>query len=229
MGANDKNNGGYSIEDILEEVRRMRKEQTKKPGGVDRPKQSPNAQGSVSRDVSAAGKKELNNVSKPQTEDMLKKSGSAAGSKDKEIQNIHKLQKKLPQDKASEIESASKRPAEGMMNTSVPKAPKAIPQHREDSKSSEPSKANNVKKEAESPKTGIRRLDRFLISGGGHSWDGSASNNIAPHALTPDELMKSSQGEQRNYAGIDNGRRNDSIIRKAALDGLINSLSLIHI
>lgn len=41
LGANDKNNGGYSIEDILEEVRRMRKEQTKKPGGVDRPKQSP--------------------------------------------------------------------------------------------------------------------------------------------------------------------------------------------
>ncbi len=223
LGANDKNNGGYSIEDILEEVRRMRKEQTKKPGGVDRPKQSPNAQGSVSRDVSAAGKKELNNVSKPQTEDMLKKSGSAAGSKDKEIQNIHKLQKKLPQDKASEIESASKRPADGMMNTSAPKAPKTVPPHREDSKSSEPPKADNVKKETEPPKTGIRRLDRFLISGGGHSWDGSASNNIAPHALTPDELMKSSQGEQRNYAGIDNGRRNDSIIRKAALDGLINS------
>ena len=227
MGANDKNNGGYSIEDILEEVRRMRKDQTKRASGADKLQQGSAGDAHALHNESKYEKSDLNGAPKPDLSGSSAPKPEISNPKIKREQsninnNVGKQQPSVRRDRADDNSFTANCSVPGK-DASEPQKSKLSPPNSDTSKSSEASRHDGIKKDTEPPKTGIRRLDRFLISGGGHSWDGSASNNIAPHALTPDELMKSSPREQSDHNRIDNNRRNDRIIRKAALEGLINS------
>lgn len=216
LSANDKNNGGgYSIEDILEEVRRMRKDQTRRPDNADRLKRNSADHGPALHDTGNINKMPAKDMPQDAGTKLNKPSDSNIGNTHN---NVHKSQTDIQRGKSiPEHKSISNRlDKESKLQTSNPL-------DSETSKNSISNKNGKSSEANEPPKTGIRRLDRFLISGGSRSWDGNASNNIAPHALTPDELMKSVQRGQGENSDKDKIRRNDNIIRRAALDGLIDN------
>ena len=83
LSANDKNNGGgYSIEDILEEVRRMRKDQTKRPDNADRLKRNSADHGPALHDTG--------NINKMPAKDMPQDAGTKLNKpSDSNIGNTH--------------------------------------------------------------------------------------------------------------------------------------------
>ena len=222
LGANDKNNGGgYSIEDILEEVRRMRKDQGSRPKGGDKPNSGTSPQSSATDNAgtgSNAGSGAGGTTGR-QPGDTAKNYGNTSGARNGSGGSIHKSDESAAQDR----QSADKRPLKPQEKSdfSLPQPTGAENAHQRDTEVTRPPKTDKGQTDGP-PKTGIRRLDRFLVSGGSHTWDSNASSGIAPHALTPDELMKSLQQEQggRRHIGGDDDSR---IMRRTALEGLINS------
>lgn len=223
LGANDKNNGGgYSIEDILEEVRRMRKDQGSRPKGGDKPNSGTSPQSSATDNAgtgSNAGSGAGGTTGR-QPGDTAKNFGNTPGAQHGSGSSIHKSDESAAQGRQPADNRPSK-PHEEKSDFSAPQPTSSENVPQRETKAPRPPKTDKGHTD-DPPKTGIRRLDRFLVSGGSHTWDSNASSGIAPHALTPDELMKSLQQEQgggRHISGDDDSR----IMRRTALEGLINS------
>ncbi len=226
MSPNDRNTNGYSIEDILEEARRIRRqsgdtlssgtqEDKAVPKGCSEPKGRQEAPDEWKRPAKRNTEAHKQPSDKPTSADKFAAEGdlgkkAEAGTKhlkEPETSKAKSMQDvdghipdniiKKTREKESEQQSQRKILPDGVKPVLPPYAKKS------------------EKKDEDRPKTGIRRLDRFLAAGDSHAWDGSTANHIAPHALTPEELMRGKGVRQES------GRRT---IQKAALDGLLGDI-----